>query len=376
MANVITAPRSATRERIGAYRVLEELGESNSVCKAEDPHSRRPVALKVFRLDAPRRESFLPEARRLMRLEHEHLVPILDAGETDDSCYLVMEFLKGETLQTRLKREHKLSLKEALRIAREIASALGFIHANSLIHRDVCPDNVWLEPSGRARLLGVKPGTVAAGASLLNRLDGPGTPGYLAPEQAAGETIALAADLFGLGGVLYQMATGERPFRGDNPTALFRAAIFDHPKSPRSINPEISESLDELITRMLAKMPADRPASAQEVEHRLMEWLDPIAPKPKPLAPSLMEPMVFPASRRILDTLDSLRDAERAAVASAPRVAILHSAEPPKPRRHWLPDLVAGLLLFAGALGLYLWWKSSNEAPPQTPAAKTAPVER
>ena len=185
-----------------------------------------------------------------MRLEHENIVPILDAGEADGECFLVMELLKGESLHDRLKREHRLPLKESLRIAREIAAGLIFVHAHGLCHRDVCPMNVWLEPSGRARLRGFGESCSTEADPLLSRLDGVGTAGYLSPEQAAGEAIAPASDLFSLGCVLYQMLTGERPFRGENSAALFRAVVFEYPTSVRQINPEIPEALDDLVVRL------------------------------------------------------------------------------------------------------------------------------
>jgi eukaryotic-like serine/threonine-protein kinase len=357
MANMTSAS-----ELIGDYRLMEEIAAG--LFMAESRHSRKPATVKLL----GRIDRFAEVARKLTQLQHEHLVSIQDAGEENGECYLVMERLKGETLLARLKREHRLLLKEALRIGRETASGLAFGHAHGLLHRDICPENIWLEPSGRVRLLGL--GATQDDGTLLGRLDGPGTPGYLSPEQAAGEATTPASDLFGLGCVLFRMLTGEQPFVGDQPQALIRAVVFDHPKSAREINPEISEALDELIARLLSKLPADRPVSAQEVEQRLMDWIDPLAPKPVLLPPKLPEAIVYPASKRILEELSAAK--------SMPPMPSEPNRPLPAQRRlafplaslgrfkRWLPDLIAAVLLLAGAVSLYLWWRASNE-PPQAP---------
>ena len=369
MANTtsISPSPSTNRERIRDYRLLREIGgTAGTVFEAEDPHTRRSVAVKLL----PRSDRFAAEAQALTRLEHENLVPILDAGEEEGQAFLVMELLKGETLLARLKREHRLPLKEAMRMAREIAAALGFAHAHRLIHRDVCPANIWLEASGRVRLLGLGCSSGAGEDSLLGRLDGAGTPGYLSPEQAAGESVTPASDLFGLGCVLYQMATGDRPFNGDNPQASIRAVVFDHPQSARSINPEISEPLDDLLVRLLAKLPTDRPVSALEVDHRLMEWLDPTAPQSRLQPPEFIDPPAMPASKRILESLRAAKHTPLERAINAEALAANDALPAPK-HRHWPTDLIAGILLVLGATGLYLWWKASNELPPSPPLVKS-----
>jgi len=355
----------------GRFQVLREWTDrsSASVLLAEDQDTHRQVIVKSWPLDAGLRETFLTEAKRLTKLEHDHLVPILDAGERDGNAFLVMDQLRGETLQTRLKREHRLSLKESLRIAREIAEGLGCLHAEGILHRDLAPKNVWIEPSGRARLLGLANVAADDSGSLLSRLDGPGTPGYLAPEQASGETITPAADLFSLGCLLYQMTTGEPPFEGESSAALLRAAVFDHPAPARDINPDLPEDLEDLLSRLLAKMPVDRPTSAADVERRLTEWLDPLAPS-KPRPPKLPEAIDYPASKRILETIENLKkplDEPAPAGRIEIRAPLPAPPMPPPPRRDWLPDLFAAFLLLAGAIGLFMWWRASNAPPPAPP---------
>ncbi len=362
MASTLSKPTVAA-QAIGPYRVLQPLDEEGGSYLAENPIDRQKVVVRMVAVKSVRREILLDDMRRLGRLEHEHIVPVIDCGEAANGCFVVSESLKGETLQARLKREHRLPLQEAIRIGREIASALAAAHAHGLIHCDVCPANVWLEPSGRARLTGF--GTASKNDdSFLNRLSGPGTPGYLSPEQAAGERVTAAADLFGLGCILYQMATGERAFPGDNAVALFRAVIFDHPKPARTINPEISEVLNDLIAQLLGKLPADRPASAREAELRLLEMLGATTAI---VPPHLPAPSVHPASKGILETPAEKRNIEPAPLPPIGRVDIV--VAPPLPRkRTWLQDLIVGLLLVMAAAGVYLWWKAMSETPAQPPA--------
>ena len=341
--------------QVGKYRLLHELdiGQPGSVFAAEEPHTRRLVVLRLVDVEPDQSDEYLADARRLVRLGHEHIASLLDVGQAAGQHFLVMDLLKGETLADRLKREHSLPLKESLRIAREIAAALAFAHGHGYIHRELSPASVWLEPSGRARLLGLGASPSPKASSLLNRLDEPGAPGYLSPEQASGEEVTAAADLFSFGCVLYQMTTGEQPFRGDQSASLYRAVVFEHPTSAREINPDIPAALDELIGKLLAKMPGERPASADAVEHRLREWLDPVLPKYRESSPDPLPEVA--ASKRILDSLERLHRVP----APRPRFAMAMPVNEP-PRRSWLGDGIAAVLLVAGAIALYFWWKVSN----------------
>jgi serine/threonine protein kinase len=368
MLSLLARPASASTH-VGRYRIGKPWDECSGCYLAEEPNGQVEVIVRTAALDSSARMAFLQSLRAIGNLEHDHIVPMIDSGETDDGCYFVCDPLNGETLQTQLNREHRLPLNHAIRIACEIASALTAIHALGLIHRDVCPANVWMDASGCARLTGFAP-EPGDDSSLLKRLSGPGTPGYLSPEQAAGEAVTASSDLFSLGCILYQMATGVAPFQGPNSAALCRAVIFDDPHSARELNPEVSAALENLLTGLLAKMPSDRPAKAAKVQAQLMEMIEPIALQ------TLMQPLptvrIYPASKRILNTLAQTRNLEPApTVPTVSRLDVIMAPPPlPQKRRTWLPDLVAGLLLVVGAAGLYLWWKASNETPPQPPAVK------
>jgi len=274
----LTPPQTpAELGRLGSYRVLKLLGQGGMglVFEAEDVLLQRSVAVKIMHphlaREANAQERFLREARAAAALKHEHVVTIFQVGMEKDVPYLVMEFLAGDSLADRLKREPALSMSETVRIGREIAAGLAGAHHKGLIHRDIKPSNIWLQtPEGRVRILDfglARPVTsdvrlTQSGAIL-------GTPAYMAPEQAAGESIDARADLFSLGCVLYQMTTGRLPFAGPSVMAVLQKLAVENPRPPAEINPSVPAPLSDLIVRLLAKDPAQRPASAQAVVDEL-----------------------------------------------------------------------------------------------------------
>jgi serine/threonine protein kinase len=280
--------------RLGPYRLLERLGAGGmgAVYRAEDPQLQRQVALKVMLPSlagsATARERFLREARAMAALEHDHIVPVYQVGEDRGVLFLAMPLLKGETLEDRLRRQGRLPLPEALRIAREAAAGLAAAHERRLIHRDIKPSNLWLEgPAGRVKILdfGLAQPVDAAGHLTISGVV-IGTPQYMAPEQASGTAIEARSDLFSLGCVLYRMTTGELPFQGTSAMKVLRAVELDEPRPPREAAPELPVALSDLILQLLAKQPASRPPSAR----RLIEMLDSLdlgptgAPQERPLA--------------------------------------------------------------------------------------------
>jgi serine/threonine protein kinase len=259
--------------QLGPYRILAVLGRGGMgvVFRAEDPQLRRPVALKAMLpslATSPKaRERFFREARAAAALKHPNVVTIFQVGEDRNAPFLAMEFLEGESLEQRLQREGRLPVAEVLRIGGEIARGLAAAHERGLVHRDVKPANIWLEGKeghvkildfGLARSLADETHLTHSGAIL-------GTPAYMAPEQAMGHKVDHRCDLFSLGCVLYRMATGQLPFQGSDALAILSALAMDNPKTPREVNPAVPEALSEVVMRLLAKKPEDRPATAQEV---------------------------------------------------------------------------------------------------------------
>ncbi len=256
--------------RLGPYRVLKELGRGGmgAVYLAEDPLLKRRVALKVMLPhvagDAARAR-FLREARAVAALKHDHVVTVYQAGEENDVPFLAMELLAGKTLDDWLRPDRRATPTQVLAIGRQIAEGLAAAHAAGLVHRDVKPANVWLEaPKGRVKLLdfGLARGAGGGDPGLTGAGDILGTPAYMAPEQARGQPLDHRCDLFSLGCVLYRMATGRVPFQGDSAYAVIVAVASEEPVPPRVVNPDVPPALEAFILSLLAKEPADRPASA------------------------------------------------------------------------------------------------------------------
>ncbi len=272
-------------ERIGPYRIVGVLGSGGMgvVYEAEDPALKRHVAIKAMKpagsAAGAARERFLREARAAASVHHDHIVPIYHVGEEGGTPYLVMPLLRGETLQTRLRRERFLAPSEVARLGAEIACGLGAAHSHGLVHRDVKPANVWLELGvagpPRVRLLDFGLACARAGEPrLTERGMVVGTPAFMAPEQAAGAEADPRCDLFSLGCVLYEAATGRPPFRGRDTLATLVAAATDQPVAPSTVNPAVTPALSRLILQLLEKEPSSRPRSAQTVAEALRRLQD------------------------------------------------------------------------------------------------------
>jgi hypothetical protein len=260
-----------------------------AVYRAEDLRLGRSVAVKVMQpqaaADPQAEQRFLREARAAAALQHDHVVPIYHVGEDAGVLYIVMPLLRGETFEQRLAREARLPVGEVARVGREAAEGLAAAHAAGLVHRDIKPANLWLEAhsgepaghppagwsaaGGRVRVLdfGLARPAEADGLSQSGAMLG--TPGYMAPEQIDGHPADARSDLFSLGCVLYRAATGQPPFRALTMSGLLRAVAEYHPPPPREVRPELPAALSDLIMRLLAKDPEQRPPSARAVADAL-----------------------------------------------------------------------------------------------------------
>jgi serine/threonine protein kinase/pectin methylesterase-like acyl-CoA thioesterase len=274
---------------LGTYRVLKLLGAGGmgGVFLAEDTQLHRRVALKVMRPDisghANADERFLREARAAAAMHHDHIVTIFQVGRDGQVPFLAMEFLEGETLEDRLRRDRVMPLSEVLRIGREIAEGLAAAHSRGLVHRDIKPANIWLESrasimdSGahneqppRVKLLDFGLARAAdANFELTSQGMVIGTPAYMAPEQAAGDMVGHKADLFSFGVVLYRLATGVLPFQGKDAISTLIAIKSESPDDPRLRRPDLPEELSDLILQLLKKNPDERSASAVDVAKQL-----------------------------------------------------------------------------------------------------------
>jgi serine/threonine protein kinase len=241
---------------------------------AEDSQGRQQVALKTMRPETAAneraRKRFLREARATAAIKHEHIATVYHVGEDWGVPFLAMQVLQGESLHDRLQREEQLlPMAEVLRIGREAAEGLAAAHDCGLIHRDIKPANLWLEALPTAYRVKIVDFGLARVAGDDQRLTQTGmivgTPEYMAPEQARGETLDTRCDLFSLGCVLYHLCTGQQPFHGKDTMSTLLALSRDHPMPPCLVNLEVPPGLSDLIEKLLAKKPADRPASARAV---------------------------------------------------------------------------------------------------------------
>ncbi len=263
----------------GRYRLTDRLGQGGmgTVYRAVHTLMDKPLAVKILRgelaTDADAVARFHREARSASRLDHDHCIRVNDFGQTEDGLlYLAMELLEGRSLGHRIA-EARVSVDEAARTAHAIALALEHAHEAGVIHRDLKPDNVFLAQRSRGREIvkvldfGLAKLASDSGKSRSITRDGTifGTPEYMAPEQAQGEALDNRTDLYSLGVLLYRLATGELPFRGDTFVAVLTKHVRERPRPPREVDPAIPPVLETIILRCMEKQARDRYASASEV---------------------------------------------------------------------------------------------------------------
>jgi urea transport system substrate-binding protein len=259
------------------YRVLSIVGRGGMglVFRAEDITLRRIVALKVilpeYASNPLARDRFLREARACAALKSDHVVTIYQVGQDNDVPFLAMEFLEGQTLESRLVNNERLLIPEICRIGKEAAAGLAAAHAQGLIHRDIKPANIWLEvKTGRVKLLDFGLARATDGSTGVTRTGNiVGTPDFMSPEQARGDELDARSDLFSLGAVLYTMCSGQVPFPGNSTMAVLTALAVKTPRPILEINPGIPADLVFLVESLLQKAPTTRPGSAEEVSGAL-----------------------------------------------------------------------------------------------------------
>jgi serine/threonine protein kinase/WD40 repeat protein len=320
IAREMLAPPQASDElgRLGPYRVLRVLGVGGMgiVFQGKDTRLLRPVALKAMlpalTADAANRQRFLREAQAAASINHDHIVTIYEVGEHGGVPYFAMQFLEGEPLDQRLQREGRLPVAEAMRIGREVAEGLAAAHARGLIHRDIKPANIWLESGrGRVKILDFGLARPASDTTHLTQQGAIiGTPAYMAPEQVRGKNMDGRVDLFSLGCVLYRMCTGALPFEGDDTLAILLALATHVPPPIDQLSPQVPRALADLVQRLLAKAPEERPATAPAVAEEIAriekgeapaaEWprFEAVSSRPAPTQPKMpMPPGLAPTQR-------------------------------------------------------------------------------
>ncbi len=254
------------------YVIERKLGEGGMavVYLANDVKHDRPVAVKVLHPDLAASigaERFLREIQITARLSHPHILPLYDSGAADGFLYYVMPYVVGESLSDLMEREKQLSLEEAIRITREVAEALAYAHSMGLVHRDIKPDNIMMS-GGHAIVadFGIARAVSEAGGDKLTQTGmAVGTPAYMSPEQAAGDEVDGRSDIYSLGCVLYELVVGQVPFTGPTPMAVMARHSMDQVPPPHIMRQTVPEDLEDVIYVAMAKAPADRFRTAQEM---------------------------------------------------------------------------------------------------------------
>ena len=259
------------------YTIEREIGSGGmaTVYLAHDLKHDRQVALKVLRPELAATlgpDRFPREIRIVAKLQHPHVLPLHDSGESGGFLYYVMPFVEGESLRAKLDRDGQMPVHDAVRVLREVVDALAYAHAHGVLHRDIKPDNVML--SGRHALVtdfGVAKAVSDAGGEKLTTVGvAVGTPTYMSPEQATGELrIDHRSDIYAVGILGYELLTGKPPFVAATAQGVLSAQVLERPAPVVERRPAVPQALSDLLARCLEKDPADRWQSAEEILHAL-----------------------------------------------------------------------------------------------------------
>jgi hypothetical protein len=364
-------------ERIGRYQILECVGRGGmgTLFRGWDPVLDREVAIKVMRADFSAdegaRDRFYREARAAARLQHRHIVTIFEFAEEDHTPYIVMEFLRGTNLAVRVAHDPPLSLEQKIEIVEQLCTGLHFAHAQGVVHRDVKPANIFVEPDGTVKLLDFGIARVMAASTLTRGGHILGSAYYMAPEQVSGAAIDGRADLFSAGVVLYELLSGVRPWEGGSPTAVMMRILSEPPPPLWQLQPHIPPALAATVDRALSKDPGKRHASGEQLASDLRGIREALAGGRTPAPPKgrraidviagTVRPALDRASRRVVA---AIRDAGRVAWAAAGSLPI---------RRRWVIPAAGALLLGGLAAGALRWTAPSDPPAPGEPAVRGEP---
>jgi eukaryotic-like serine/threonine-protein kinase len=328
----------------GRYRIERELGRGGmaKVFLGTDTVLGRTVAVKILAPQYADDEGFVQrfrrEAQAAASITHPDIVSVFDTGSDDGIHFIVMEYVEGRTLAEILAGGGRILPERAIDIAMDVCLALEAAHARGVIHRDIKPGNIMLDPRGDVKVtdfgiarVTTTADTVAQTAAIL------GTASYLSPEQAQGQPVDGRSDIYSLGCVVYEMLTGRPPFLGDSPVAVASKQVLEQPVPPSRLNSDVTADLDAVILRALAKNPANRYQSAEEMRADLE--------RAKRGLPVLATPLLAASATQVLDR---------------PPAQTTQVLPPPEPERgtNWVPIVVT--LVLIALLGALLWFLAAN----------------
>ena len=329
----------------GRYRIERELGRGGmaKVFVGTDTVLGRTVAIKLlapqFADDDGFVQRFRREAQAAARIGHPHIVSVFDTGSDDGVHYIVMEYVEGKTLADFLSGGGRIMPDRAIDIAENVLTALEAAHAQGVIHRDIKPGNIMLNPKGEVKVtdfgiarVTTTADTVAQTAAIL------GTASYLSPEQAQGQPVDGRSDIYSLGCVLYEMVSGRPPFLGDSPVAVASKQVLEQPIPPSTLNGDVTPELDAVILRALAKNPANRYQSAEEMRADL--------DRVRHGLPVETTPLLAAGATQVLDR------------PTPQTTQVLPPSDRGRKRGAWVP--IAVTLALIGLLGLLLWFLAAT----------------
>ena len=323
----------------GRYEVVDEIGKGSMgvVYRAYDPQINRHIALKLLRQDRVTSEElvqrFLKEAQAMGGLSHPNIATVYDTGRDHGTIFIAMEILRGKSLKD-LMAEKTLNLNEIVHIGVQVAEALDFAHQKGIVHRDIKPSNIIIDPNGNAKITDFGIAHIEDPAGNQQTIPGQilGTPLYMSPEQVMSNPVDGRSDLYSLGVILYEMATGTTPFKGENLAAIFQAILQGTPRAPELDGSPVSRNLSNLIMKSLNKDPAKRFQTGLEMAQPLKGCLQ----------------------RRQSDTIRGVRRPEK--------------------RKRFFPMALAAIVLLAAAAGLF-YFKTGKSTPPENKLLAVLKVE-
>lgn len=272
-----------TPEKIGKYMITKKIGTGSTgdVFLCHDPYAGEDVAIKLYKTgDAKGRASsvfrriFFNEAQMVGKIRHPYILPILDAGEIDGQCYVVMEYVRGaRTLSAFCRQENLLPVRKVLEVVFKCAKALDFSHRRGVVHRDIKPNNIMMTADGDVRIVdfGI---AISADSEAPNLKGLTGSPSYMSPEQVQQHDVGSPTDLYALGVVMYELLTGTRPFKADNLSRLMHQIVYATPAPMLKLRPDLPPVLDEIMAKTLQKDPARRYHSGLDMAGDLIKAFD------------------------------------------------------------------------------------------------------
>lgn len=362
----MTTPRNlSSRYELGE---ILGFGGMSEVHLARDERLDRDVAIKVLRADLARDPTFYlrfrREAQNAAALNHPAIVAVYDTGEAETEAgplpFIVMEYVDGHTLRDIVRAEGPMAPRRAMEVIADVCAALDFSHRNGIVHRDVKPANVMINNAGAVKVMdfGIARAIADSSSPMTQTAAVIGTAQYLSPEQARGEQVDARSDVYSLGCVLYEVLTGEPPFKGDSPVAVAYQHVREDPQLPSRVNPSVPRELDSIILKAMAKNPANRYQTAAEMRTDLVRVLG----GQRPSAPTVMNDEDRTTILGSMDSRSSHSSEPRAVSTSGGR----HSdGRDDQPKRRGLRIALFSLaaVVVIGIVGAFLWSLGPGSSP-------------